>query len=141
MPLLQAPTGVAWTWSSAQGLTWHKPRVTPDILLLCRGVNDGLDYNQVQELIDDLNIGRNRGVSEPRLQQAFNDADADHDGCAPGRVHSPLKFHAASHDSAGRTRLPCCCRHLKCTHGVVICCAVCRVIDLGQFVDIYQHVY
>jgi hypothetical protein len=60
-------------------------------VLLCRGVNDGLDYNQVQELIDDLNIGRNRGVSEPRLQQAFNDADVDHDGYAQTwRVHCPL---------------------------------------------------
>jgi hypothetical protein len=100
VPLLQASTGVAWTWSSAQELTWDKPRVTPDILLLCRGVNDGLDYNQVQELIDDLNIGRNRGVSEPRLQQAFNDADADHDGCVPSRaVHPPLGCHAALHEA------------------------------------------
>ena len=44
----------------------------------------------MQELIDDLNIGRNRGVSEPRLQQAFNDADADHDGCVQGNVQSLL---------------------------------------------------
>lgn len=47
------------------------------------GASGGLDFGQVQELIDDLNIGRNRGVSEPRLQQAFENADADNDGCGP----------------------------------------------------------
>lgn len=64
--------------------------------LFYQGVNgNGLDFGQVQELIDELNIGRNRGVSEPRLQEAFDRADTDHDG----------------------------------------------VIDLGQFVSLYQTVY
>lgn len=34
----------------------------------------------MKELIDKLNIGRKRGVSEHRLHQAFESADSDKDG-------------------------------------------------------------